>query len=65
MSRKIDHKIWENPPHLFGRQPGIRLVRLRQDVTGRFLASGAGHQPLLRTIEASYHGSRDQEEVDF
>ena len=22
MSRKMDHKIWENPPHLFGRQPG-------------------------------------------
>jgi hypothetical protein len=22
MSRKIDHKIWENPPHTFERQPG-------------------------------------------
>jgi hypothetical protein len=31
MSRKIDHKIWKNPPHLFGRQPGTRLVRLNQN----------------------------------
>jgi len=30
MSRKIDHKIWECPSHLFGRQPGTRLVRLSQ-----------------------------------
>ena len=28
MSRKIDHKIWENPPHLFGRQAGSKLGRL-------------------------------------
>jgi len=26
MSTKIDHKIWENPPHLFGRQPGNKKV---------------------------------------
>jgi len=24
MSRKIDHKTWENSPHQFGRQPGAR-----------------------------------------
>jgi len=23
--------MWENPPHLFGRQPGTMLVRLSQD----------------------------------
>jgi hypothetical protein len=36
MSRKIDHKIWENPPHLFGRQPGTRLVRLSDIAVASF-----------------------------
>jgi hypothetical protein len=31
MSRRIDHKIWKDPPHLLGCQPGTRLVRLSQD----------------------------------
>ena len=31
MSRRIDHKIWKDPPHLLGYQPGTRLVRLSQD----------------------------------
>ncbi len=31
MSRKIDRKILEYPPPLFGRHPGTRFVRLSQD----------------------------------
>jgi hypothetical protein len=37
MSRKIDHKIWENPPHLFGCQPGTKLVRLSDIAAASFI----------------------------
>jgi hypothetical protein len=31
MSRKIDHKLWECPPHTFEHKPGTKLGKLSQD----------------------------------
>ncbi len=53
MSRKIDHKILENPPHLFGRQPGTRLVRLSQDRRKKGFCPNSKTEDLLAKIRTS------------
>ena len=44
MSTKIDHKIWENPPHLFGRQPGNKKVS--KEVVSRETESTDNYQQI-------------------
>jgi len=50
MSRKIDHKMWENPPRLLGCQPGTKFVRLSQDRRRKVLGlrSGSSTPPADR-----------------